>query len=166
MSATSPQPQETVFEKRRGVSRVEVRSGFAQVHVTNLAGDVAPARLRVLSQVADSATSIDFLKLTPSGLSFLVPQERAEVVKSILDALTIDFSLRSDRDIVLVHAVNIRDEEGMIASIMQRAIESGATVDHVGDMHDRLLLVVPHSDAERLEQHLKAELSTEEVHAG
>ena len=157
----SQHTQETVFEKLRGVSRVEVRSGFAQVHVTNLDGDLTPARLRVLTQVADAGISIDFLKLTPSGLSFLVRQERAEVVETILSALQLDFSLRTDRDIVLVHAVNIRDEEGMIASIMQRAIESGATVDHVGDMHDRLLLVVPHLDAERLEQHLRAELSSE-----
>jgi len=155
MSAPQHLSKETVFEKRRGVSRVEVRAGFAQVHVARLAGDVEPARLRVLSQVADAGISIDFLKLTPTGLSFLVSQDRASTIQTILENLGVEFTLRTDRAIVLVHAVNIRDEEGMIASIMQRAIESGASVDHVGDMHDRLLLVVPHADSDRLSAHLK-----------
>ena len=32
--------QATEFEKKRGLSRVEVRDGFAQVHVSRLAGNV------------------------------------------------------------------------------------------------------------------------------
>lgn len=43
----------------------------------------------------------------------------------------------------MVHAVNIRDEEGLIAKIIKAAISTSAHVDHIGDMHDRLLMVVP-----------------------
>jgi hypothetical protein len=36
----------------------------------------------------------------------------------------------------------MRDEEGLIARIVEQAIATGTSVEHVGDMHDRLLLVV------------------------
>lgn len=47
-------------------------------------------------------------------------------------------------------AVNMRDEEGLIASIVQQAITSGGKVSHLGDMHDRLLLVVESKDADKI----------------
>ena len=155
---------ETEFEKRRGVSHTEVRDGFAQVHVTQLTGDVMAARLAVLQAVALVQVSIDFLKLTPTGLSFLVPSDKAAVVESTLAGTDAKFSVRRDRSIVLIHAVNIRDEEGLIALVMREAIAQGTAIDHVGDMHDRLLLVVSEADAMRLQGRLQQRLD-EETHA-
>jgi aspartokinase len=146
---------ETEFEKRRGVSRVEVRPGFAQVHVSRLCDDVMAQRLKVLSAVAASGISIDFLKLTPSGLSFLVPEQDANIVDEALKPLGMHFTVRHDRSIVLVHAVSIRDEEGLIASIVHTAIANGIRIDHVGDMHDRMLMVVQKQDADRLASHIE-----------
>jgi aspartokinase len=145
---------ETEFEKRRGVSRVEVRHGFAQVHVSRLATDVMRERLKVLSAVAAGGISIDFLKLTPSGMSFLVPEQDADVVEEALRPLGHHFSVRHDRSIVLVYAVSIRDEEGLIAGIVHTAITNGVRIDHVGDMHDRMLMVVMKEDAERLASYI------------
>lgn len=156
---------ETEFEKRRGVSRVEVRHGFAQVHVSRIAGNVMAERLKVLSAVASVGISIDFLKLTPSGMSFLVPEGDAEVIDQALEPLGIHFTVRHDRSIVLVHAVSIRDEEGMIAGIVHTAIANGIRIDHVGDMHDRMLMVVQKSDAERLASHIHVSESPSEVNA-
>jgi hypothetical protein len=155
---------ETEFEKRRGVSHTELRDGFAQVHVTQLGGEVMPARLAVLQAVAQVQVSIDFLKLTPTGLSFLVPSDKAAVVETALAGTDARFSVRRDRSIVMIHAVNIRDEEGLIALVMREAIAAGTTIDHVGDMHDRLLLVVSEADAVRLQSRLQARLD-EESHA-
>jgi aspartokinase len=160
-----PNAIETEFEKRRGVSHTEVRDGYAQVHVTNLVGDVMPARLRVLRAVADASVSIDFLKLTPSGLSFLVASDEASRVESALSDTGGTFSLRLDRSIVMIHAVNIRDEEGLIAMVMREAISEGTVIDHVGDMHDRVLLVVSEADAARLNRRLEIRLN-EEVNLG
>jgi len=141
---------ETIFEKRRGVSRIEVRHGYAQVHVSRIESKVMEERLRILTAVADAEVSIDFLKLTPTGLSFMVPEARAGAVEEALSQTGVHYTVRSGRSIVLVYAVNIRDEEGMIASILRRTIATCARVDHVGDMHDRLLMVVKTEDVERV----------------
>ena len=140
----------TSFEKPRGVSRVEVRHGFAQAHISRITGDLMAERLSVLQVVADAGISLDFLKLTQSGLQFLVPAETSSDVESALKPLELHFTVRSDRSIVLVHGVNLRDEEGLIASIVRDTIGSGARVDHIGDMHDRVLMVVDSSEADRV----------------
>lgn len=149
--------QETAFERPRGVSHIETRNGYSQVHVSELASPNKD-RLDVLAAVANAGVSIDFVKLTPSGLSFIVPQSASGQVESALTPLLSTaegkphFKVREGRSIVLVHAVNIRDEEGLIAKIIRCAIATSAEVDHIGDMHDRLLMVVPTEDAPRLRE--------------
>lgn len=151
-------PNETSFETPRGVNRIEVRAGFSQIHVSGLEVPVMGGRLRVLRAVADAGVSIDFLKLTPTGLSFLVAEEHAASVGSAISGGGVSSTVSTGRSIVLVHAVNIRDEEGMISSIVQAVIASGTTLDHVGDMHDRMLLVVETQDAPNVVRHLSKSL--------
>lgn len=115
-------------------------------------------RLRALKAVGDEQISIDFLKLTPSGLSFLVAEDRADRIREILQGTGFHFSVRSGRSIVLVHAVNMRDEEGLISRIVQTVIGTRVSVDHIGDMHDRLLLVVKEEEAEKLAASFKESL--------
>jgi aspartokinase len=154
---------ETEFEKRRGVSRVEVRHGFAQIHVSRIPSDVMSERLRILEKVATAGISIDFLKLTPSGMSFLVPEQTAELLEQTLQSCGDHFSIRHDRSIVLVYAVSIRDEEGLIAGIVHTAISNGIRIDHIGDMHDRMLMVVGKPEAERLGTLVRHTLMDREV---
>ncbi len=143
-------PNETEFEKKRGVSRVEVRDGYAQIHISRISTEVMAERLRILEVVAQAAISIDFLKLSPSGMSFLVQESSAGLISGVLEPLGDHFTVRNDRSIVLVYAVSIRDEEGLIASIVHTAISNGIRTDHIGDMHDRMLMVVDKADSERL----------------
>ncbi len=150
--------RETDFEKARGVSSIEVREGFSQVHISRLAEPPMPERLKVFKAIADAEISIDFLKMTPSGMSFLIPADRTPLAEETLKKTAVRFSIRQGRSIVLVHAVNIRDEEGLIASIVQSAIGCGTSIDHIGDMHDRMLLVVPTEDAARLGRHIEQTL--------
>jgi aspartokinase len=150
--------RETEFEKQRGVSRIEVRTGFAQVHISQISGPIMAGRLRALKVVGDEQISIDFLKLTPSGLSFLVSEDRADAIRSVLETSGFHFSVSSGRSIVLVHAVNMRDEEGLISRIVQTVIGTSVSVDHIGDMHDRLLLVVKDEDAAKVAQSFKESL--------
>jgi len=146
---------QTEFEKRRGVSRVEVRSGFAQAHLSNLGDPLSSRRLTVLEAVADAGISIDFLKMTPMGLSFLIKATEVEALHKVLKSLDLEYSLRDGRSVVLVHAVNIRDEEGLIAGILKAAISGGTTVHHISDMHDRVLMVVESSEADKLADTVK-----------
>jgi aspartokinase len=154
---------ETIFEKRRGVSRIEVRHGYAQVHVSRIEHRLMDERLRILAAVSDAEVSIDFLKLTPTGLSFMIPEASVRSVEEALSTTGHHFSIRQDRSIVLVYAVNIRDEEGMIANILRRTITTCARVDHVGDMHDRMLLVVKTDQVDAVVEQFRSEASDLEV---
>ncbi len=148
----------TEFEKRRGPSSVEIRSGFAQVHVQDLPEPIASSRVDVLREVAKAGVSIDFLKFTQGGLSFVVPESFASKIRSTLDPKSGALSVQPGRSIVYVHAVNMRDEEGLNAQIIARAITAGARIDHLSDMHDRALLVVNADDAESLAATLRRDL--------
>ena len=159
MSSPSPQQiAETAFEKRRGISHVEDRSGYAQAHVSRLPQPMMQHRLKVLDAIGNAAINIDFLKLTGTGLSFVVPEDLAASVSQVLEGLDVHFSIREDRHILLVHAVNMRDEEGLIARILHEAIASGVRLDHVSDMHDRVLMVVKAEDAPRLKERIEENL--------
>lgn len=150
---------ETGFEKKRGISRVEIRDGYSQVHVSGLAEPLMQSRLAVLRAVADTGISLDFLKLTSDGLSFLIPKDRSQATETCLTAARYRFVLNEGRSIVLVHAVNMRDEEGLIARIVATAISVGATLDHLGDMHDRLLIVANDGEAVALARRLEEDFA-------
>lgn len=162
-SSFSPsQISETDFEKQRGISRVEVRTGLTQVHVLDLSEPISKSRLRVLDAVANAGISLDFLKLTPNGMSFIVPSENTDQISTTLAKEGVSNQLATGRGIVLVHAVNMRDEEGMIAGILRRVIETGISIDHASDMHDRILIVTDAAQAERF----KTLIEAGEVEAG
>lgn len=152
---------ETLFERRRGISRVAVRSGLAQVHIGQLGESLSERRLDVLRVVAAAGISIDFLKLTQSGISFIIPADRSEQTEAALGATDFRFTVRVGRAIVEAHAVNMRDEEGLIARIVRSAIDEGVELDHIGDMHDRVLMVVPEAAAQRLKTSLEHNLGVE-----
>lgn len=145
---------ETEFEKPRGVNRVEIRRGFARVHVSALEQPITEKRLKVLKAIAEKKASIDFLKFTPSGLSFLCQTEDKNGIEEALTALGVHFTIQAERCIFLAHAVNMRDEEGLIAQIIREAISTGAHLDHMSDMHDRVLIVTDEASADRLSAHI------------
>lgn len=154
--------RETEFEKRRGISRIEIREGYVQVHVAGLTEPLMTSRLAVLQVVRDAGISLDFLKLTTSGLSFLVTADQSDVVRQTLMDQAPEVAIRPDRRVVMVHAVNMRDEEGLIARIVAAAIASGAQLEHVGDMHDRMLIVTDGAGADLLSTAIRARLGVEQ----
>ncbi|MBV6458482.1 MAG: hypothetical protein HONBIEJF_01610 [Fimbriimonadaceae bacterium] len=151
MSHSTP-PAELDFEKRRGISSVEIRTGFAQVHISELPEPVRTSRLDALRKVAGAGISIDFLKLTPYGVSFLVAEGEVPRLESAVAGSTV--SISPGMGVVMVHAVNMRDEDGLVASIVSHAIGSGARIEHLGDMHDRLLIVSDLAGAKRIQDAL------------
>lgn len=152
------EPQ-TDFEKPRGVSSVEVRDGFAQAIVEDIEGNVSEGRIAVLAAIAEAGISLDFLKLAPRGLSFLILSNHAAAVAAALGRIGVAFAIHAPRSIVMVHAVNMRDEEGLIARIVSNAIATGMTIEHLGDMHDRMLIVLESDDAKKLAGHLNVHLA-------
>lgn len=149
---------ETAFEKGRGINHIEVRTGYANVHVFGLGLPVVEERMKVLQAVADAEVSIDFLKLPQDGLSFVISSRESEKIADCLTRLRVQYELHSDRAILLAHAVNMRDEEGLIARIVSEAIASGAEIDHLGDMHDRVLIVTDTSGAQKISDQIRQNL--------
>ena len=153
---------ETEFEKPRGINKVEIRKGFLTVHVQGLGGtdqvQTAKNRLRALQCMADARVSIDFLKLTQEGVSFVVPEQLEQDVARALADAAIACTLNKGRCIVLAHAANMRDEEGLIARVVSEVIGTGVEIDHLGDMHDRVLLVMDANDGERVAKRIQEAL--------
>lgn len=142
---------ETQFEMPRGINKVEVRPGYLTAHVTGLSPDnLAQERVAVLQQLKSAQISIDFLKLTDRGLSFCAVQSAEADLRAALDQTGYPTTIKSGRCIVLAHAANMRDEEGLIARIISEVVGTGVEIDHLGDMHDRVLLVMDSSDAEKV----------------
>lgn len=150
---------ETAFERPRGIAGVEIRGTFAQVHVSGFEGDVMRHRIEVLRRVKDAGINLDFLKLTNSGMAFLIQESDAATLKQALEGHAPRVTVRSGRHIVMVHGANMRDEAGSIAGIVSMAIATGAKIDHLGDMHDRMLLVAEQSAAETIAARLRKELN-------
>lgn len=152
-----PRPGETAFEKERGINRIEVRRGYTGVQVRHLSEPMMASRLQVLEAVAQAQISIDFLKLTRDGVSFVAKDCDPALLRSTLESAGTDFSLREGECVLLVHAVNMRDEPGLLAKIVSDVVATGAEIDHMGDMHDRLLIVLSEADAEKAAAALQAE---------
>lgn len=74
-------------------------------------------------------------------MSFLIAEIDSLAVQQALAQFQASVQIASGRWIVTIPAVNIRDEDGLIAGLVATAIRSGATIDHLGDMHDRLVVV-------------------------
>lgn len=142
--------QETEFERRRGISRLEVREGLSQAQVQCLGHSINDKRLAILQKVAEVGISIDFLKLTPSGLSFLVADQDASELEALLATQNCMADIQRGRHVVSVYAVNMRDEAGLIAGIISEAIQSGSELGHMTDMHDRMLIVISSEESPRL----------------
>jgi aspartokinase len=140
--------QQTHFEVRRGVTRIEVQHGFAQAHVLLGAGDLPAKRITVLGALAAAGVSHKYLKLTQDGLAFIFTADGEQEVGRVLGGIGVPFEINNGRSLVLVHAVGMREEPGMIASILEAAIGNGVAIDHVGDMHDKMFIVLASESAE------------------
>ncbi len=146
------------LDTHRGVSHVGARGGFAQVHVALDRSDISRARLDFLQEIADAGISLRFVKLTPAGISFLIDQSDETSVRELLGALGFEFEMLGHRSLVITYAPNMRDEPGLIAKIIRTTIESGVEVGQVGDMHDRVLLMVASDEADKLRLLLESRL--------
>ncbi len=150
---------ETEFEKPRGIYKVEIRRGFLTVHVSSLdPGDPTQAILSVLKLLRESKMSIDFLKLTKLGLSFVTPESLKSQVSQVLQQAGVEHEIKDGCSIVLAYAANMRDEEGLIARVVSEVIGTGVRVDHLGDMHDRVLMVMDDRDADKVKVRLEETL--------
>lgn len=148
------QGSETEFERALGVNRMEVRKGYSSIELQNLGSDPTEKRLGILRKIEAHGVSLDFLKLTRTGMSFVVLREFLDRVKETLGD-EFDLAIGMNRAVLLVHAINIRDDEGLLARVVSEVLATGAEIHHMGDMHDRLLLVLDESQTDLVVESLR-----------
>ncbi len=144
----------TNFERPRGQVEVEITAGVTQVHLAGMAEPLPESRLAALRAMARAGVSIDFLKFTPSGFSFVCQDDDAPAVAESLRGLAQQIELQPDRCIASVQAANMRAEEGMIALIISQLAAIEAPILHLSDMHDRLLAVTDSAGARLISEEL------------
>ena len=148
-----------LFEAPLGVSEIKVRHGFAQIYVSVGKHDVATKRIEVLRILAEAEISHKYLQLTQDGLALIITEAQVPETEKALQDAGVKYELNPGRSIVLVKANGLWEEKGMIASVVEAAIATGVQVDHVGDMHDRMYMVVKgevaEETAEKFRRHLQ-----------
>jgi aspartokinase len=144
---------ETQFEKPRGLHSIQVMPGFARAEVHGLAEPLMESRIDVLKALSDIC--INFVKLTATGIAFVFPSGNADEVEAALKSGGFSFDIQLGRSIVMGHSANIRDEEGLAASVISEAIASGASIDQFGDNHDRILIAADEAGAALIAERLR-----------
>lgn len=150
---------ETEFEKPRGINKVELRPGLTRAYITDLPQPVMESRLDVLERVRKAGVSIDFVKFANEAISFVTIEGDHDRLVQALQGTNATVEVEPGCCIVSVYAVNMQDEEGLVSRIVSRVIATGEDVDHIGDMHDRLLFVTDLATGERLAAILQDEVA-------
>lgn len=146
----------TSIETARGISDVEVSNGHALIVVSGMNEEDSSQRmLEALRALKDADCSIDFLKISGSGFSFIVPELGAAAATAALCAAGFNAEALAGRSIITVRAPNIRDESGLVARIAQLVVRSGAIIEQVGDMHSSVQVVVETPKAEKAANSLR-----------
>lgn len=130
-----PFGQETVFEPQRGITKVELDEGYVQVIVYT--DDINEA----LDSLVEEGCSFHYLKLLSKEISFIVDEEHNrwsldEVIKNL--------------SILKIHAANLREEDGLVAHILEIASRMDIEINHISDVHNCLTLVLDKIDAKKL----------------
>lgn len=148
----------TEFEKHRGLHGVEIRERFANVFVP-LDMQTPASKLEALRAIKKAHISIDFLKLAGRGISFVCALDDAHSIEECLKSAGFKPKITRDRCVLIAYGVNMRDQEGLIAKIVSILAAGTDEIDHLGDMHDRVLAVVPKDQAQDLAQTLNRQLT-------
>lgn len=150
-------PNETAFEQARGISGIEIQDGYAQVHISQLREPCASERLTVFARLKEAKIAIKLLKLTPSGLSFLIAEQDSGQLSSEMATLGVKCSVKPGRSVIEVSSANMRDEHGFIARVLSAAIGSGAHLEHVGDRHNAMLIATEKVSAPKIAESIRQE---------
>ncbi len=148
---------QTTFETTRGISSIDISQGHALIIVSNISeNENGKQKISALKAIKQSGISMDFLKLSADGFSFIVPEEAAQSAKDALCKHNFNVTLLKDRAILSVYAPNIRDESGLVARIAQRVVQTGAYIDSLGDMHSQVLIVLDSKFAQQAKNSLES----------
>ena len=142
------------FERRRGVTAIQVDSGLTQV-VIPMRVDMG-RRSCMFRTLADADISVFFIKLHPVSVNFCVSSDVGRRVQRTLKrTLNLTARLRQECSQVSIVSSAMRDLPGVMSGIVEVAHEKGIKLLETGDAHDAVVLLVRHKDSMKLVRALR-----------
>lgn len=152
------------FEAQRGISSVETAAGFALVQVFGMPSEDLPQRrIQCLEHLASNGVSFDFLRLSTDGFSFVVPGREAAKVETPLNELGVRFEQLSNQSLVTVSVPNLREENGLLAKIVEIVASTGVQVNSIGDTHTSILILLAANDATSVANVLRSRVGAKDL---
>lgn len=136
------------FEKERGITDVTARGSVAHVSVSLGTRAISLARLALLGRFAQAQVPVFLVKLLPDGISFALRESAVEAGAQLLREMGVSHTMTRDLSLLTVHAGAMRDLSGVMASIYETLVTSGAQVIQTGDAYNAVHCLVPgeHTD--------------------
>lgn len=152
------------FEAQRGISSVEMADGFALIQVFGLPqAGFLERRIECLDHLAANGVSFDFLRLSTDGFSFVVPNRDAAKVESPLNELGVRFEQLAKQSLVTVSVPNLREENGLLAKIIEIVAATGVQVNSIGDTHTSVLILLAAADAVIVSDMLRSRVGAKDL---
>ncbi len=143
---------------------MEIAAGFALVQVFGIApADLLQKRIECMEQLASGGVSFDFLRLSTDGFSFVVPGRDAEKVDAPLNSLKVRFEKIANQSLITVSVPNLREENGLLAKIVELVATTGVQVNSIGDTHTSVLILLPADDAKSVSQLLRTHIGAKDL---
>ncbi|MCS7224483.1 MAG: ACT domain-containing protein [Armatimonadetes bacterium] len=150
---TQVEPVEAEFERKRGVTAVEVEEGL--VHISVTLPQTLAQRLGVFRALAGAGISVFLIKFHPDGIHFVLRDSFVEKAEKVLNGLGLPYVMTPNCATVSVLSSAMRDLPGVMAAIAQAVYEEGVDLLETGDSHDAVTLLVKQKDAQRVATALK-----------
>ena len=150
MAIVSHAPHPVVFERERGVYRVDVKHDLAHA-VVKLGADHQRAGqiLSVLRALASEQIPIFLIKMHRSAVTFAMEGGQVPDAKSCLQRAGFECSTRTGLALLVVVASSMRDLTGVMVDIADSLQQAGARLYGTGDSHNSVQCLIDGGHAER-----------------
>ncbi|HHX40700.1 MAG TPA: ACT domain-containing protein [Armatimonadetes bacterium] len=131
------------FEKERGVLSLEADTGRSFVFVELSGPDAGVSEaLRVLSPLAESRLPLQFLRIYPDCLSFVVAQGDLPQVREVLAGAGVTFEASEGCAVITVVAPNMRSIPGLMARMGEVLFRRAVGMYQMADSHSSVSCVI------------------------
>ena len=144
IAAYRPDRVATAVSHAGGVARVRVALGDREGTPEHMA-----AQTRVYRAMADAGVSLDMFTPGGDGLVFAVPANSLELVGTVLDGLTMDYTVKPELAKVTLVGAGMHGVPGVMARMSELLDAAGVPVFQAADSHTTISVLVPaeHTEA-------------------
>jgi len=145
----------------RPLYSIAYRAGLAQVVIP--LGEKPENKLLAFSSLAQKGISIDLINLFPDNTAFVVEEQRASLVREILEKAGFTVTINAPCAKVSLVGFEMADRPGVMAQLVEAMQESGIEILQTGDSHVTISCLVWEKDMERAIQALHRKFQLDEL---